>query len=74
MSDLTFVPIQPDDFRQKMHFLTKWNMQPLTREEMQSDTLHCPACGCVRYVMWKAKYPSIFVYTGKYCTCPQGEV
>lgn len=67
---MEIIAIHPDDFKRKMTLLFQWNMQPLTTEEMLSDTLHCPTCRRVRYAMWKAKYPSIFTYMGKYCICP----
>ena len=79
MSELTFVPIEPEDFQQKMHFLFKWNMEPLTAEEIlqSGDALHCSACKLPRYRNWKAweqvNVPAWFFYSGKYCRCPMKE-
>jgi hypothetical protein len=71
--DLTFVPIEPKDFYEKMRMVTgrNYNMQALSPSEIlrSGDAFRCPACGCRRYLMWRAVYP--FLALDKYCTCPE---
>jgi|SRR5579885_2552192 hypothetical protein len=80
--ELTFVPIEPQDFYQKLRGLFGWNAEMLTAQERELSKerfpqglgLHCPHCGKMRYREWKmfsyVYSGGVFFYTGKYCTCP----
>ncbi len=69
---VTLVPITPEEFGRKMHRLFRWNMEPLTHEEIAhaADAVSCPICKRLRYTMWKAVEPYAVTYMGEYCTCP----